>query len=200
VVTELTMGLRAKIDEAINTIKTACKDPEIVDFAEGLMGIGEHRILRGDYERETRRIFTWMKENIEYCPDPAFKDEFYYPTVTLKVGAGNCDDTTLLSSSLLCSLGYSTKLKLVSVGGKVFDHIYCLVGVPPKNPTEWWPIDVAGTDTFKTEPPYAFARVFDVATGKEEGVKVVTQIIPEKYILPALGILTLGILSYVIVK
>jgi hypothetical protein len=57
-------------------------------------------------------LFDDTKENIQYISDPRGKDLWSTPGDTLKVGAGDCDDYAILLSSLIESIGGTSRIYL----------------------------------------------------------------------------------------
>lgn len=55
----------------------------------------------------------------------------------------NCDDATILFSSLLESIGFHTRCRVISTPDEPENwvHIYPLVGVPKDDPSDWLPLD-----------------------------------------------------------
>jgi hypothetical protein len=58
-------------------------------------------------------IQNWIQNNINYSYDARFLDQFVHPYLTLLLGAGDCDDQTLLAVSLGESLGIEMEAKLI---------------------------------------------------------------------------------------
>ncbi len=57
-------------------------------------------------------LFDYVKENIQYISDPRGDDHWSPPNETLKIGAGDCDDYSILLSSLIEAIGGTTRLYL----------------------------------------------------------------------------------------
>jgi len=57
-------------------------------------------------------LFDMVKENIEYVSDPRGNDVWEPANVTLKVGAGDCEDQAILLSSMLEAIGGTTRVYL----------------------------------------------------------------------------------------
>lgn len=57
-------------------------------------------------------------------------------------GAGDCDDATVVFGALCKRAGFSTvRARVISVDGEAFGHVYPVVGLPRKYPTELVPLD-----------------------------------------------------------
>lgn len=59
-------------------------------------------------------IQNWIQNNINYSYDARFLDQFVHPYLTILLGAGDCDDETLLACSLGEALGIEMEAKLIS--------------------------------------------------------------------------------------
>jgi len=57
-------------------------------------------------------LFDMVKENIEYVSDPRGNDIWEPANVTLRIGAGDCEDQAILLSSLLEAIGGTTRVYL----------------------------------------------------------------------------------------
>ena len=77
-------------------------------------------------------IYDFVKANIKYQPDPYDKELFIHPRRMIKfyeqgIGAGDCDDLALFTTSLLRSLGYQSNVVLLDTKGEGLDHAVCEV-------------------------------------------------------------------------
>lgn len=59
-------------------------------------------------------IQNWIQNRINYSYDARFLDQFVHPYLTILLGAGDCDDQTLLACSLGEALGIEMEAKLIS--------------------------------------------------------------------------------------
>ncbi len=72
-----------------------------------------------------RAIFVWVRDRIAYVNDPA--GEFFQPAVkTLEVGAGDCDDQSILLAAILDSIGFEPILVILP------EHVYVELQVDGK--------------------------------------------------------------------
>lgn len=95
-----------------------------------------------DYEGEVIALFNLVKKRARYTLDPVGTDTYASAKWTLKAGAGDCDDSCVLLASLLGSVGYPVRFRVIqTVGEPTWNHIYLVVGLPPERPTEWHPLD-----------------------------------------------------------
>ncbi|RZB29446.1 MAG: hypothetical protein AEth_01174 [Candidatus Argoarchaeum ethanivorans] len=62
-------------------------------------------------------IYAWVRDNIAYVNDPA--GEYFQPPVrTMEVGAGDCDDQSILLAAMLGSIGFEPILVILP------EHVY----------------------------------------------------------------------------
>jgi len=90
-------------------------------------------IVAGDKD-PISRIYDWVKENINYTPDPAGgigssgRELFISPSRVVreyragKTLGGDCDDMALLTVALMRSVGVSSSMALLDTVGQGFDH------------------------------------------------------------------------------
>jgi transglutaminase-like putative cysteine protease len=57
-------------------------------------------------------LFDTVKENVQYVSDPRGNDVWEPANVTLKIGAGDCEDQAILLSSILEAIGGTTRVYL----------------------------------------------------------------------------------------
>lgn len=123
------------------------KDPWIRKVALNLVrGAPQHGDEHED--QEIVKTFAFVKQNIEYRQDPRSYD--YYATArrTLEMGAGDCDDHTVLLAGLLHNLGFLTGAKVISPDGYNW-HIYALAGIRSKaQPTAYVTLDTTQPQSF----------------------------------------------------
>lgn len=73
-------------------------------------------------------INKWIYENIKYVSDPAGMDYIANAVETIQVGAGDCDDFAVLSTTMMESVGIDAAYTLVDTDGDgVTDHASTIV-------------------------------------------------------------------------
>ena len=85
-----------------------------------------------DYKPEPiSAIYDWVKENVRYTPDPVRNGQIELFTSPIRMikdyregrpMAEDCDGISLLTASLLRSLGYQSNIVLLDTRGQGFDH------------------------------------------------------------------------------
>lgn len=114
---------------------------------------------------EISAIFDFVQKNIRYTRDAYGEDTFKRARRVLQLQTGDCDDMSILIGSMLQAVGYPVALKVVSVSGGDYDHIYPMVGVPPRSPERWVPLDASVPKPAGWEVParqVAFSKIFEV--------------------------------------
>jgi len=112
------------------------------------------RVEVNDKQGEVEAVYNFVRDHVRYTKDPLGFEYLQTPPVLLEDirlciegkgdrPTGDCDDMTLLSLSLLKSIGYQTAIKVVSFApDKKFGHVYGLV----KLGYEWVPVDCVRPD------------------------------------------------------
>lgn len=91
---------------------------------------------------EVVTIFDGVRANVRYTRDTYNKDLFQHPARTLQFGGGDCDDYAITLGSMLQAVGYPVKLRVIRTkDSPEWNHIYLLVGMPPKDPKKWISLD-----------------------------------------------------------
>jgi hypothetical protein len=98
-------------------------------------------------------LYNFLRSRTRYCRDMEKIEFIKTPPVSLQlleVGGTpllDCDDYTVLSLSLLSTLGYITKIRAVAYSSKRFEHVYglCLVQ------GDYVPFDLVNPNGFSAE-------------------------------------------------
>lgn len=83
-----------------------------------------------DLRGEAEKIFQYVKERVKFVRDINGAETVQYPYVTLfELGAGDCDDFTVLLGTLLAAIGHKTRLKVIATDKPrrrkaPFSHVY----------------------------------------------------------------------------
>jgi len=139
-------GTDATVKEMEKMIRDGVKDPLIRETAIGIV-----RGLPGkDYLGEIFRIYNWVKQNVRFTRDPVSLELLQSAMRTLKGKVGDCDDYTVLLSTLLQSLGHATRIKTIATRAGEYHHVYPEV----KYRDEWIPLDATQKQaSLGWEPP-----------------------------------------------
>lgn len=92
---------------------------------------------------EIVKIWDFVVQNVRYVYDPNFADFFATTKYTLEMGAGDCDDFTIVFANLLEAIGFHMRCRVISTPDEPENwvHIYPLVGVSKDEPSSWIPLD-----------------------------------------------------------
>jgi transglutaminase-like putative cysteine protease len=113
------------------------------------------RILRSyqvpnrDDVGQARAVHSFVQSNILYVNEPG--DIWYDPLRVLWMGGGDCDDHAIVTAALLEALAFKTKITVLRRNGRGF-HVYCLVGLPRRNPSRWVPVETTLGVPFGWDP------------------------------------------------
>lgn len=155
---------------------SSLKDPAIRALAlETVRGTSQH----GDQSEleELKRVFFFVKNNIEYRQDPHKYDLYATASRTIQTGAGDCDDHTILVNALIGNLGYIPGAKVVSADNANW-HIYAVTCVFPRHNPEAPTSRNVALDTTQTpstlgwEPPAPFQRYSRLVTFTDRGPRI----------------------------
>lgn len=104
-----------------------------------------------DHE-QAEAIFRWHKSHVWYLEDPISFD--FYPTaqILLWMGAGDCDDHTILGCSLCALAGFSVGVRTIRT--EAGWHVYGLVGLPKASPEIFVPYDAAWREALELGDEY----------------------------------------------
>lgn len=100
-----------------------------------------------DYGQEIRAVYEAVQNSrsaiaLRYVRDHAKVDQFTAADKLMRLRGGDCDDGTILLGSLLMSIGYPVRMRVMQdTASSTWSHIYLLVGVSPGNPEAWIPLD-----------------------------------------------------------
>jgi len=150
-----------RIDDALKMIEEAKYNPFVRSVATQV--IRKRNIGHKDYLGQVRAIFDFVTERVRYVKDPFGYDQLSNPIRTIYEGVADCEDSAILLASLLQSVGFPTKLKLIATNGTTFDHIYVLAEVEMDDGVRWIPLDatLGRTKPIGYEVSYKRARIFE---------------------------------------
>jgi transglutaminase-like putative cysteine protease len=115
-----------RIQLIANLIEEGAKSPAIRELSLNILrqyGAREKNELD-----EVKAIFDYIKKNIQYRKDVRCKDSYHTPERILQLHSGDCDDFSILTDSMLMSVGYEVGLRIMASRADMpFHHIYSLV-------------------------------------------------------------------------
>lgn len=122
-------GVRATLSAMVDLVKEYRTDPQIRAAAENIIA----DVPGKNYMGEARAIHQYVRDNIRYTLDVRDVETLKNPLYTLQSGQGDCDDKSLLTCTLLESIGHPCRFVAVGFGvpGQ-FDHVYGETKIGPR--------------------------------------------------------------------
>jgi transglutaminase-like putative cysteine protease len=84
-----------------------------------------------DWACEVASIQEWVKKNIKYRKDVDGVETLQTPDNTLSYGSGDCDDQSILTASLLLSIGHPCRFMAVAFHPNQFAHVFAETKIGP---------------------------------------------------------------------
>lgn len=137
----------AKMKQVINE---SARNPYIREWAKKIIA----GVRVNDKKGEAEAVHNFVRDSVRYTRDPLGFEYIQTPPVLLEDirlamegkgdrPTGDCDDMTVLSLSLLKSIGFPVAIKVVSFHNhKAFSHVFGLVQIGH----EWVPVDCVRPD------------------------------------------------------
>lgn len=76
-----------------------------------------------DFRGEIARVHDFVKNHIRYLKDIRGVETLQEPWVTLEIGAGDCDDKSVLAASMLESIGHPTRFVAMGFLPGAYSHV-----------------------------------------------------------------------------
>jgi len=115
-----------------------------------------------------RALYNWVRRNIRFVPDPLDVETVQDPEVTLRLGAGDCDDHAALLAGLAQNVGIPSRLVVVGENPDRFQHIYAELLLDGR----WTPADTTTEFPFGVSPPLPAAKVYSMKGDPEMNVSL----------------------------
>lgn len=160
------------IEERLASIQTlvykSVQDPEMRKLALAITS----RCPERDGACEARAVYDYVKDNVRYTGDiapiktPSGQvdgiDLYQSARRTLEFGGGDCDDQSILVSTLLALNGITPRLRVMKERpGDDWSHIYPLAGLPKTEPSKWIALDTTLPDKNQYGVEVGFADALD---------------------------------------
>jgi transglutaminase-like putative cysteine protease len=100
-------------------IKQYKKAPQIRELALKLT----RHLRQKDFVAEVEAIHDFVQNRIRYTKDISGVETLQSPVQTLRIGAGDCDDKTMLVAALLESIGHRTRIRAIGFLPNTFCHV-----------------------------------------------------------------------------
>jgi len=86
---------------------------------------------KADQVCQSKALFNFVRDNIEYVSDPNFHDRLENPLTVLKTGGADCEDMAVLLLALEKSIGNETRLVFIP------GHAFAQIRVPNYKGDKW---------------------------------------------------------------
>lgn len=80
-----------------------------------------------DDRAEITALQHFVRDRIRYVRDVEGVETLQTPPYTLQMGAGDCDDKSILLATLLMAVGYKPQFLAVGINGGFFSHVLAAV-------------------------------------------------------------------------
>lgn len=149
-----------------NLVEESSQDPVIRKLSLDILR--ENGVREKDSFGEIKAIFNWVKKNIQYRGDVFCRDSYHTSKRIIELQSGDCDDMTILTDSMLASIGFPIGARIITTNpNKGFHHIYSLVGVKTREGMKWLPLDaVDKSNDVGDEPKWVKKRDFLFVCGE----------------------------------
>lgn len=107
-----------------------------------------------DYPCQVKCLHAYVRDSIAYIQDPVDVERLQTADKTIEIGAGDCDDKSILLAALLESIGHPTRFIAVGFEPDVYSHVY----VETKIGTDWTSLETTEDVPAGWEPDAANVR------------------------------------------
>lgn len=114
-------GTRATLKRMAQIARKAKTDPAVIELARQVVTDTRRWIAAA------RQVQAWVQGNVRYVEDPDGVETLQDPLLTVQIGAGDCDDQSILVASLLQSVGIGARFHAVGERPGELSHVYCEV-------------------------------------------------------------------------
>jgi transglutaminase-like putative cysteine protease len=131
-------GTKRTVEHVKALIRAGAKDFYVRQKAIDI--ILERGVKAKDYLGEIEALFQWVQQNVRYTKDPFRVEVLHSARRMLELGAGDCDDMTILLGALLEAIGHPVRLVVIGPDPRrprFFTHIY----LEARHKGRWIPLD-----------------------------------------------------------
>lgn len=108
-------------------------------FIRNLAGQIAQTVAAKDWEAEMGAYLDWVRANVRYTLDINGVEVLQWPTATIQMGRGDCDDMCILLATLLESGGLPARFVAIGFEPQCFEHVY--VEAQDPDTQEWIALD-----------------------------------------------------------
>ena len=124
-------------------------------------------------------IYRWVKENILYVRDPIDIETVADPEMTLRIGAGDCDDHSTLIAAMAAAVGIPVRFRVIGPDPSDFRHIFPELMIDGR----WIPADTTASQNLGDRPPVMTAEKIYPFDSKENNMAGPISTIPRQALL-----------------
>jgi len=110
--------------------------------------------MQKDYACEVKCLHAYVRDSIRYLQDPVDVERLQSADKTIELGAGDCDDKSILLAALLESIGHPTRFIAIGFEPEIYSHVY----VETKIGAEWVPLETTESVEVGWEPDPSLVR------------------------------------------
>lgn len=140
-------GVRATLKVMRDIARDSRTNYAIRKLAEQI--ITDANVPAKDWAGEARAVHSWVQNNIRYTYDINGVEQIQTPDKLLETRMGDCDDMSLLTASLLESLGHPTRFVAVGFAPGDLSHVFTQTKIGPR----WFTSDTTEPKPFGWTPP-----------------------------------------------
>ena len=139
-------GTVATLKMMVDLARQFRRDPYIRTLTAGLV----RNLEAKNYTAEVDTVFNWVRDNVRYTLDINNVETIQWPTKTIELGYGDCDDMATLLASMLESIGHPARFAALAFEpGPAFDHVLVQTQVGNR----WIPLDPTENNPIGWQPP-----------------------------------------------
>jgi len=156
-------GTRATLDRMKKIVDDSVKDKKVGAFIRALAikitihnGAGTKQ-----FKQEAKALFEWVRDEIKWIRDVKGYETLQYPHRTIAFGGGDCDDLSILGSTLAKAIGIRTRFVAIAADAdnpSQYSHVY--YEVDPLDNGKWIACDpTVKSAKFGWASPVAYKRM-----------------------------------------
>lgn len=115
-------GVRVTLEHMRRLVRQYRTAPPIRELALQLTAAAPNH---GDgWAQEVDALFSFVRDHIRYVQDVQDVETLQSPLDTLELGAGDCDDKSILLAALLAATGHPSRFVAVGFSPDAFEHVF----------------------------------------------------------------------------
>jgi len=149
-------GTDATLKRIVQVSQRALYRPELRLLALEILKQGN--LSSRDKIGASEALYGFVKSRIRFVNDPLGVETVQEPAVTLRLGAGDCDDHSALMAALARAIGVPARFVVIGADPEHFRHIYPELNIAGK----WLSADTTSPRPFgKAPPPLGVKKIYN---------------------------------------